>query len=287
MKVLIISICLFLFFATPLMAKEKPQVQVSFEFDSENSKVFKELIENKINEFKKDANAIIITGLNEYIGFAKFSQEAFNVSHHLKITLRNTGSKEFPGYTFIFEMVDLNGNSIKQTLEFVNETEFSAFVNSEEILIALRSKWKEYLEGSGTQELVSSFFKNIGFTLPDSGYYYFKSSIKQAILPFHKDSLMINHLDSEFRIEGDFIDSQGATSTLSYEGTGIGEVEEGLLGNSDLDFCIRIKIKDMDLGLAPLKGQVFIVLYQRMSNPDALATPSDFNNSNNLTSDEE
>lgn len=275
----LILICLLVFFVIPLMAKDKPEVFVSFEIHPENNQVFMELIENNEDVFKNDANEIIITGLNEYIGFVNFSQNENNASQHLKIILTNKGSKLFPAYTLNFEMTGLNDSPITHPWQFVNQTEFMVFVESTDIIMALKSKWNAYLEDIGTQEMVSIFFDKIGFSLPDSEHYFINEPIKQAILPFRKDTLRIDYTRSEFLIETKIIQNPGDTLTIRRTGNGIGEVREGMINNENLLGCIRIELKDFD-SLAPSNGQIYITLYQRISSQD-IATPSDFMNSNN------
>lgn len=273
--------CTFLL-CTVLVMGQKPEIQVSFDITTDN--LFFEIFESDIDEMKTKALPILMDGLNEYIGFVSFLKES--ASNKLTITLKNknVGSTGFnEEYWLFFELKDSENSVFSHEWQFLDYEEFDAYQSSTAMMLEkLQEDWKAYLNKSYNQELVSILFDKISITIPDSNHYYIDdtSGIKEAILPFKKEVLMMDPIDSEFKVIVNGKTNSGVPTVSKHEEAQFsGTVQENMAGIPlPLMGCLRIQLKELPV-MELLNGQIFITKYRRKVYT-TIATSSDFFESN-------
>lgn len=257
--------CCFLIQASFLIA-QKPKVQVEFTVAPGN--LFYETFEDSIDEISSSALSVLIKGLNDYIGFAEFTEDS--CPNRLKISLDNkmVGSTGFiQEFWLFFELLDETGGTYSNEWEFLDFDEFISYRNDVSgLLLKLEEDWENYLRKSYNQELVTNLFENIALPIPDHNHYYVDdiSGIREAILPFKKEVLMMDPEKSEFRVVVHGETSSGVPTQATQEEVHYtGPVHESMVGiPSPLKGCIRIGLKSLPL-MQLLNGQVYITDYHR------------------------
>jgi len=263
---------------TVLVMGQKPEIQVSFDITTDN--LFFEIFESEIDEIKTKSLPILIDGLNEYIGFASFLTAS--ASNELTITLKNknVGSTGFnEEYWLFFELKDSENSIFSHEWQFLDYEEFDAYQSSSTMMLEkLQEDWQAYLNKSYNQELVSILFDKISITIPDSNHYYIDdiSGIREAILPLKKEILMMDPIDSEFKVIVNGKTNNGVPTVSKHEEAQFsGVVQENMTGISSLLMgCLRIQLKELPV-MELLNGKIFITKYRRKVY-NTIATSSDF-----------
>ena len=256
-------------------AQTKPEIQISFAIEQNN--FFYDLFEDDINVIKTEGSNILTQGLNTYISFLNFTEEA--AAHQLSITLKkdplSTGIIE--EYLLTFSLKDADGQGHEHSWKFLDDESFNALDGSSEVLLnLLSSKWRLYLRGAYNNELVANLFENIPLTLPDSSHYYVSGDKREAILPFRNEELQMVLDDCEFTVKVNGKNNDGVNTTQILKGLGFaGIVEKNTPGIQEaLHECIRIGLSSLEQ-MQLLDGLVFITDFARMEVPEN-ATPGDF-----------
>ncbi len=274
-------LCTFLLYIG-LVYGQKPEIQVNFDIAPDN--LFFEIFENDIDDIKTGALPILIDGLNEYIGFATFSKAS--APNKLTITLKNknVGSTGFnEEYWLFLKLEDSENTEFSHEWQFLDYEEFDAYQSSASMMTEkLQEDWRTYLNKSYNQELVSILFDKISITIPDSNHYYIDdtSGIKEAILPFKKEVLMIDPIDSEFKVIVNGKTNSGVPTISKHEEAQFsGVVQENMTGIPlPLMGCLRIQLKELPV-MQLVSGKIFITKYRRKVY-HTIATSSDFFESN-------
>ncbi|WP_299436714.1 hypothetical protein [uncultured Aquimarina sp.] len=270
-----------LLFALHVQA-QKPEVKVSFDIATNN--LFFEIFESDIDEMKNNALPILIDGLNEYIGFVSFFKES--ASNELTITLKNknVGSTGFnEEYWLFFELKDQEDSVFTHEWQFLDYEEFDAYQSSAIMMLdKLQEDWKAYLNKSYNQELVSILFDKISITIPDSDHYYIDntSGIKEAILPFKKEALMMEPIDSEFKVIVNGKTNNGVHTISKHEEAQFSGVVQENMTSIPLPLmgCLRIQLKELPV-MELINGKIFVTKYRRKVY-STIATSSEFFESN-------
>lgn len=263
---------------------QKPEIQVSFKVNSSDENLFYLNFQSKITEIETKALPILIEGLSEYIGFAKFTTNSS--ANKLEITLSpdySSKSSFVQEFYLFFKLTDVDD---EHQWKFLDHNEFELECNTvNDVLVKLEEDWNTYLRKSYNLELVNVLFDEVAIPLPDDSHYYEDSAagINEAILPFKKESLKLDTDRTEFRIVFKVkAVTTGLVSTKNQKDLrASGIVDSIMTGTStvpqNLEGCIRIELGSVS-GVF-LNGKVFVTDYKRkVYRP--VANSNDFIDSN-------
>ncbi len=275
-----ILIAVILIINTPLYSQqfEKPTVWVDFTIIEDN--LIFDTFEEDITFIESSGASIFIQGLNDYIGFASFSNdEGVDTLRMALDVIRNSeNNREF---IVQLDFKDASGNSFEHFWKFLDYNEWEVHSATVDLFVnKLSLAWADYLKASYNQELVKILFKEVAIPLPDSKHYFVDhvAGVHEAILPFPQEYIMMNPDKSQFTV---FVHGVLSTSGMSK----IDKQEEINFSGVVIDVpgipeefvgCIRLGLKELP-NMQLQKGVVFITDYMRKVYPTSnIAGSNDF-----------